>query len=281
VGRGKSSKTAGGQKPVRFAVIGMGHFAQAAILPGFRTARGCELAAIFSDDKTKLRTLARKYRVSAALDYTQYDEYLRGGNVDAVYIALPNSMHCDYAVRAAQAGVHVLTEKPMALDSREASRMIDACARNSVQLMTAYRLHFERCNLEVAEIVRRRKLGEPRFFDAQFSMQVKAGNIRTRADLADGPVWDIGIYCINAARMAFAAEPIEVWATAANSKDKRFAEITGAPVGATYKKYVEGIALGRAQTPEDVAAFVSFLAGPDSDYMTGQAPLIDGGLVYR
>ena len=63
--------------------------------------------------------------------------------------------------------------------------------------------------------------------------------------------------------------------------DKRFAELTGAAVGATYEKYVEGIALGRAQTPEDVAAFVSFLAGPDSDYMTGQAPLIDGGLVYR
>lgn len=63
--------------------------------------------------------------------------------------------------------------------------------------------------------------------------------------------------------------------------DKRFAEVTGAEVGSTYKKYVEGIALGRAQTPEDVAAFVSFLAGPDSDYMTGQAPLIDGGLVYR
>jgi meso-butanediol dehydrogenase/(S,S)-butanediol dehydrogenase/diacetyl reductase len=63
--------------------------------------------------------------------------------------------------------------------------------------------------------------------------------------------------------------------------DKRFAEITGAAVGTTYKKYVEGIALGRAQTPEDVAAFVSFLAGPDSDYMTGQAPVIDGGIVYR
>lgn len=63
--------------------------------------------------------------------------------------------------------------------------------------------------------------------------------------------------------------------------DKRFADLTGAEVGATYKKYVEGIALGRAETPEDVAAFVSFLAGPDSDYMTGQAPLIDGGMVYR
>jgi meso-butanediol dehydrogenase/(S,S)-butanediol dehydrogenase/diacetyl reductase len=63
--------------------------------------------------------------------------------------------------------------------------------------------------------------------------------------------------------------------------DERFAELTGAPKGETYKKYVEGIALGRAETPEDVAAFVSYLAGPDSDYMTGQAPIIDGGIVYR
>lgn len=63
--------------------------------------------------------------------------------------------------------------------------------------------------------------------------------------------------------------------------DRRMAEITGAAIGASYEKFVGGIALGRAQTPEDVAAFVSYLAGPDSDYMTGQAPLIDGGLVYR
>lgn len=63
--------------------------------------------------------------------------------------------------------------------------------------------------------------------------------------------------------------------------DRRMAEITGAEIGANYKKFVGGIALGRAQTPEDVAAFVSYLAGPDSDYMTGQAPVIDGGLVYR
>jgi meso-butanediol dehydrogenase/(S,S)-butanediol dehydrogenase/diacetyl reductase len=63
--------------------------------------------------------------------------------------------------------------------------------------------------------------------------------------------------------------------------DRRFAEITGAKVGETYEKYVEGIALGRAETPEDVAAFVAYLASPDADYMTGQTPLIDGGLVYR
>ena len=63
--------------------------------------------------------------------------------------------------------------------------------------------------------------------------------------------------------------------------DRRMAEITGSPLGANYKKFVEGIALGRAETPDDVAAFVAYLAGPDSDYMTGQAPLIDGGLVFR
>ncbi|HRP10905.1 MAG TPA: acetoin reductase [Terricaulis sp.] len=63
--------------------------------------------------------------------------------------------------------------------------------------------------------------------------------------------------------------------------DRRFAEVTGAKVGETYKKYVDGIALGRAETPEDVASFVAYLAGPDADYMTGQTPLIDGGLVYR
>ncbi|MGB3170121.1 MAG: acetoin reductase [Rhodococcus sp. (in: high G+C Gram-positive bacteria)] len=69
----------------------------------------------------------------------------------------------------------------------------------------------------------------------------------------------------------------DMWVTI----DKRFAELTGAAEGETYDKFVGGIALGRAQTPEDVAAFVSYLAGPDSDYMTGQAPLIDGGLVFR
>ena len=69
----------------------------------------------------------------------------------------------------------------------------------------------------------------------------------------------------------------DMWVTI----DKRFSELTGAPVGETYKKYVDGIALGRAETPEDVAGLVSFLAGPDSDYITGQAIITDGGMVYR
>ena len=99
---------------LRFAVIGQGYFAQSAVLPAFQQATGCELRAIFSQDKTKLRALRRKYGVATALGYDEYDDYLRSGEVDAIYIALPNDMHHDYTVRAARAGIHVLCEKPKA-----------------------------------------------------------------------------------------------------------------------------------------------------------------------
>lgn len=212
--------------PVRFAVIGLGHIAQAAVLPAFRHARPhVELAALVSGDRTKLRKLGRRYGVKRLHSYDEAAQLFASGDIDAVYIALPNTMHATWAVRAAKAGLHVLSEKPLATTARDCRRMIDACARAGVQLMTAYRLHFERANLEVADLVRDKRIGESRYFDAQFSMQVKAGNIRTKRDLGGGPVWDIGIYCINAARYVFAAEPTQVWATATNSGDSRFAEI--------------------------------------------------------
>jgi len=206
--------------------VGLGHIAQAAVLPAFKHARPhVELAALVSDTPAKLKTLGRRYGVQRLVSYAQADELFASREIDAVYIALPNTLHAEWTIRAASAGLHVLCEKPLAATVYDCERMIEACARNGVQLMTAYRLHFERCNLEVADLVRRKKLGEPRFFDAQFSMQVKAGNIRTQAEMGGGPVWDIGIYCINAARMVFADEPTEVWATAAQGADRRFAEI--------------------------------------------------------
>ena len=221
-----NSRTSSKSKPLRFAVVGLGHIAQAAVLPAFKhAAPHVALAALVSDTPTKLRQLGRRYGVTRLASYSEADELFASGEIDAVYIAVPNTLHAEWTLRAARAGLHVLCEKPLAASPEDCQRMIDACARNDVRLMTAYRLHFERCNLEVADLVRRQKLGEPRFFDSQFAMQVKAGNIRTRAELAGGPIWDIGIYCINAARMVFADEPDEVWATATNSSDPRFAEI--------------------------------------------------------
>jgi glucose-fructose oxidoreductase len=145
--------------------------------------------------------------------------------VDAVYIALPNSLHRDFAVRAANAGVHVLSEKPLATTEQECQDIIQACAENRVRLMTAYRLHFEKANLEAIRIVQSGKIGEPRIFQSLFTMQVKPGNIRLKKELGGGTLYDIGIYCINAARYLFRAEPTEVFATSARNHDPRFQEI--------------------------------------------------------
>src|SRR5688572_10177297 len=100
----------------RYAVVGLGYISQVAVLPAFAHAReNSELTALVSDDPEKLEVLSRKYGVRITATYAQSDELLDSGDVDAVYIALPNSMHCDFTVRAARAGVHLLCEKPMAI----------------------------------------------------------------------------------------------------------------------------------------------------------------------
>ena len=126
-------------------------------------------------------------------------------------------MHAEYTIRAARAGVHVLCEKPMAVTAEECERMIEACAEHRVKLMVAYRLHFEEVNLRVVDLVRRGRIGEPKFFNSSFSMTVRRGDIRTKREYGGGTLYDIGVYCINAARYLFRAEPKEVMAVSVNS----------------------------------------------------------------
>jgi len=214
------------RRRIRYAVIGLGHIAQVAVLPAFRNAtKNSELTALISDDETKLKALGRRYKAQYLCIYEQADALFRTGEIDAVYIALPNDMHAEWTIKAANARLHVLCEKPMATSSEDCQQMIRACERNRVKLMVAYRLHFERANLEVAQLVRARRIGDPKFFDSQFTMQVREGNIRTQAERGGGPEWDIGIYCQNAARYVLAAEPTQVWATETNSGDRRFREV--------------------------------------------------------
>jgi predicted dehydrogenase len=211
---------------IRYAVVGLGHIAQVAVLPAFAHARrNSTVTALVSDDPEKLRQLSRRYRVKLSYSYEQYDDCLRSGNVDAVYIALPNNMHAEYSIRAANAGVHVLCEKPMAVTEQECQLMIRAARKHKIKLMIAYRLHFEEANLKAIEIVKSGKLGESRVFDSLFGMQVKEGNIRTEAELGGGTLYDLGVYCINAARHLFQSEPIEVFGYSVSRNDRRFKEI--------------------------------------------------------
>jgi len=207
------------RRKIRYAVVGQGHIAQVAVLPAFAHARrNSELAALFSDDPVKQRALARKYGVERTYGYDEYESQLKRGGIDAVYIALPNSMHRDYAVRAARCGVHVLCEKPMAVTESECDAMMRAAERNGVKLMIAYRLHFESANLQAIETVRSGKIGEPRLFNSTFVLQVQAPNIRLEPEMGGGTLYDIGIYCINAARYLFRDEPHLVQAAVAGTR---------------------------------------------------------------
>ena len=208
---------------IRYAVVGLGHIAQVAVIPAFRHARrNSELVAVVSGDRTKRREFARRHRVEA-FSYDDFDECLR--SVDAVYIALPNSMHAEYTIRAARAGVHVLCEKPMAVTTDECRQMIDACRRADVKLMIAYRLHFEAINLAAIDLARSGRLGELKFFNSSFAMTVRRGDIRTKREYGGGTLYDIGVYCINAARNLFRAEPTQVSAISINSGGATLAEI--------------------------------------------------------
>jgi glucose-fructose oxidoreductase len=210
-------------KKVRYAVVGLGHIAQVAVLPAFAHAENSELAALVSDDPEKLEKLGRKYKVKARFSYDLYGECLESGVVDAVYIALPNHLHREYTERAARAGVHVLCEKPLAVTEEDCLAMIRVAEENGVKLMVAYRLHFEEANLKAIDLVQQGRLGEPRLFDSVFTMTVKEGDIRLNPrELGGGTLYDIGVYCINAVRNLFGAEPMEVVAFSANNGDPRF-----------------------------------------------------------
>lgn len=226
--RGKAAKVKGTGTPnVRYAVVGLGWFAQTAILPAFAHAKkNSELAALFSEDPRKLKTLGRRYRIPSENRFSTaaFEEGLRAAEIDAVYIATPNDKHREFAVRAADAGVHVLCEKPMAVTVDECEDMIRAAERNRVKLMVAYRLHFERANLEAVSIVNSGKIGEPRLYASVFCNDVKdRDNIRLNPiEKGGGTLYDIGIYCLNAARYLFRSEPVEVLAMSASGKDPRF-----------------------------------------------------------
>ena len=226
------------ERPIRYAVVGLGYISQIAILPAFEHAENSELVALISGDEHKLTALSRRYGVQFTGTYDEYEEILERANVDAVFIGLPNTMHRDFTVRAANVGVHVLCEKPLATTVADCEEMIQACHDNGVKLMTAYRLHFEEANLRAIEIVQSGRIGEPKFFNSVFSMQVEPPNIRLQHDLGGGPLLDLGVYCINAARYLYRDEPFEVTALSANTDDARFNDVEESVAGIL--KFPEG-----------------------------------------
>lgn len=211
-------------------------------MPAVAQTGNSRMAAIVTGNAEGAQKLAAFYGIEHVTGYDGYDDLLASDLVDAVYIALPNSLHADYAIRAARAGKHALVEKPLAVSEAESLAMILAAAEAGTFLMTAYRLHNEPGTVAALDHIRSGTIGDPRLFISSFSFQSAQVNHRLRAEHWGGPLQDIGVYCINAARHVFGCEPVEAVAmTSHPADDPRFAEVE-ATVAATLRFPGERIA---------------------------------------
>ena len=216
------------KRKVGWAVVGLGELALDEVMPAFREAKWSEPVALVSGHPDKARKVAESYGIDprSIYDYQSYDRLAENARVEVVYIILPNSMHAEYTVRGLKAGKHVLCEKPMAVTSAESERMIAAAREARRKLMIAYRLHYEPYNRKVMELSRQKAYGEIKTFSSSNTQDVKAPNIRLSKQLGGGPVGDVGVYCINAARYVINEEPTEVTAYEHRpADDPRFREV--------------------------------------------------------
>lgn len=211
---------------VRFAVVGAGWISQEAFLPAVRQTGNAEVTAIVSGNAAKARRLADFYGIDDVYNYAEFDAMAASGKVDAIYVATPNSSHCEYTVRAAQHRLHALVEKPLATSIADAEAMIAAAKAAGICLMTAYRLHNDPATLRVAELIDSGSIGDARYFSSVFSFQSAPDNHRLKASHWGGPLQDVGVYCLNAARHIFRDNPVRASSTPSfGYMDRRFTEV--------------------------------------------------------
>jgi glucose-fructose oxidoreductase len=218
-------------KPVGWAVVGLGRLAVNQVLPAFRTCRRSGLAGLVSGRPEKARHLAQVHGVAprSIYSYDDYDALARDASIDAVYVALPNSMHAEYTIRALKAGKHVLCEKPMAVTPAECEAMIAAAREAGRKLMIAYRLRYEPFTRTLIQLARdASELGPTRLIAAEAGFAIgDPGQWRLKRAMAGGgSLMDIGIYALQAARYLSGEEPVAVDAMLHSAPgDPRFVEV--------------------------------------------------------
>ncbi|HET7343001.1 MAG TPA: Gfo/Idh/MocA family oxidoreductase [Methylomirabilota bacterium] len=205
-------------KQIGYAVVGLSDSAPRAVLPAFaRAAENSRLVAIVAADRARAQGLGQEFR-AAAYHYDEFRQCLQREDVNAVYLAGPTSTHCDYAVEAARAGVHVLCEKPMAVMADECRRMIRTTQTNRVKMMINYRLQFHPAHAKALELVRSGAIGTPKTISAEYTTRIEDGeDPRLQRRLGGGSVYDLGVSCIHAARTLFGTEPAQVMAMTART----------------------------------------------------------------
>lgn len=196
---------------IRWGVLGVANIGERAVIPAIQRSRNGRLVAIASRDAPRAQDAARRLGIPRA--HGSYEALVVDPEVQAVYIPLPNSLHHRWTIRAAEAGKHVLCEKPLAPSAAECAEMIDACRQHGVTLMEAFMYRFHPRTERVAQLAADGSLGEIRLVRAAFTFQIRNPdrNIRLRPELGGGALYDVGCYTVNVSRMIL-GEPERVYA---------------------------------------------------------------------
>jgi predicted dehydrogenase len=195
---------------VGYCIVGLGRISMGHFMPGCLGAKKARVVALVSGHRDKAEKEALKYKVPSGslYSYDDFDKIAENKDIDAVYVALPNSMHAEYTIRAAKAGKHVLCEKPMAAAVGESEAMINACSVAKVKLMISYRCQYEPMNLEAVRIIKEGRLGAVQAIESANGFVERAGEWRLNKKMAGGgPLMDMGVYSLNACRYLTEEEP--------------------------------------------------------------------------
>jgi len=199
-------------EPVSWGVIGCADIAVKKVIPAMNGSELSHVTAIASRSPERARATADTLGITKS--YGSYEELLGDPEIEAVYIPLPNHLHPEWAISSAEAGKHVLCEKPLATSSAVAKQMVDAAERSGVKLMEAFMYRLHPMWAEVRRLIADGAVGELRAIQSFFSYHnIDPDDIRNRVDAGGGALHDIGCYPVNVARMLFDAEPSDVIAT--------------------------------------------------------------------
>jgi xylose dehydrogenase (NAD/NADP) len=206
------------ERKLRWGVIGAAGINQS-VIPAIQASSTGSVMAIASRDLVKAQKAAEKFNIPTS--YGSYEEILLDNQIDAIYIPLPNHLHKEWVIRAAQAGKHVLCEKPLALNAKEAQEMVDACAKANVKLAEAF-MHRHNPRLDrIKEIIASGEIGQIRALHGAFTFNnaQDKNNVRFRAEWGGGSVYDVGCYPISLARLIMGSEPVAATAHAFFSQE--------------------------------------------------------------
>lgn len=194
-------------KKLRWGILGCAGIAKRAVIPGLHLSELNEVAAIASRDADNAKKTAEEHNIGAA--YGSYEALLADDSIDVIYIPLPNHLHREWTIRAAEAGKHILCEKPLALTEKEAAEMAEACRGAGVLLSEAFMYRYHPRYQMMKELIAAGEIGEVRGIRSAFTFN-NAGhkeNVRYRKDWGGGSIYDVGCYPINAARLLLGKEP--------------------------------------------------------------------------